>query len=436
MDLVARGLNFPTSLTFDLEGNAYVAEAGLPFDRARPGGRILRIAPDGEVTILLEELRSPVNGLTFHAGSLLISEGGNPGRISRLYPQGEWSILVDGLPGLGNYHTNVVAVGPDDKLYFSQGAMTNSGVIGLDAFELGWLMQLPHNSDIPGWDVELAGVNFETTNPLSDGDEPNAVTGAFTSFNTVTRPGQRIPARVPCTAAIMRCNSDGSNLELVAWGLRNAYGLGFLPDGRLLALDQGADERGSRPIGNAPDLLFQIEPGKWYGWPDFIGAVPVTDRRFLPAHGRVPEFLLSNHDELPALAEPLLQFPKNSAATKFDLATAGPWHGQLVVALFGDEKPMTAHNGPRAGRSIVRVDPADWSLHPVNLGPFQRPIDVRFPPSGDDLWILDFGEFEIDETKRVQARAGSGNLWKASPAEYEPSAFVSTTNLRRAPALV
>ena len=27
---------------------------------------------------------------------------------------------------------------------------------------------------------------------------------------------------------------------LVAWGLRNAYGLGFLPDGTLLATDQGA----------------------------------------------------------------------------------------------------------------------------------------------------------------------------------------------------
>ena len=56
----------------------------------------------------------------------------------------------------------------------------------------------------------------------------------------------------------MRCNPDGSGLELVAWGLRNAYGLGFLPDGRLLATDQGADDRGSRPVGNAPDMLFEV----------------------------------------------------------------------------------------------------------------------------------------------------------------------------------
>jgi hypothetical protein len=53
----------------------------------------------------------------------------------------------------------------------------------------------------------------------------------------------------------------------------------------------------------------------------------------------------------------------------------------------------------------------------------------------DDLWVLDFGEFEIDETRKVQARARSGKLWKASPREYEPSAFISTTNTRCATAL-
>jgi glucose/arabinose dehydrogenase len=62
----------------------------------------------------------------------------------------------------------------------------------------------------------------------------------------------------------MRCNSyDGSDLELVAWGLRNSYGLGFLLDGRLLAIDQGPDDRGSRPVGNAPDLLYEIHEGSW-----------------------------------------------------------------------------------------------------------------------------------------------------------------------------
>ena len=107
----------------------------------------------------------------------------------------------------------------------------------------------------------------------------------------------------------MRCNPDGSNLELVAWGLRNAYGLGFLPDGRLLAVDQGADDRGSRPVGNVPDLLFEVRQGAWYGWPDFIDGDPITDPQYRPVRGPRPVFALANHHELPPPEKELLRFP-------------------------------------------------------------------------------------------------------------------------------
>src|SRR5256885_13242486 len=40
LELVADGFSFPTSLTFDEAGTAYIAESGLPFGGARPGGRI------------------------------------------------------------------------------------------------------------------------------------------------------------------------------------------------------------------------------------------------------------------------------------------------------------------------------------------------------------------------------------------------------------
>jgi hypothetical protein len=178
----------------------------------------------------------------------------------------------------------MAVVGPDEKLYFSQGAMTNSGIIGLDAYEIGWLARLPHSHDLPGLEVQLAGVNVRTPNPLEPGDG-EVETGAFVPFGTSTQPGQRVPAHLPATAAVMRCQLDGSALELVAWGLRNAYGLGFLPDGRLLAIDQGADDRESRPVGNAPDLLYEVRQGAWYGWPDFIGGDPVT-ARLARAHAR------------------------------------------------------------------------------------------------------------------------------------------------------
>src|SRR5215208_5147499 len=166
LELVAEGFSFPTSLTFDEAGVAYVPESGLPFRSAPPGGRVWRLARGGGRLLLAEGLRAPVNGLTFHAGGLYVSEGGYPARISRLELDGQQSIIVDNLPGPGNYHANMVTFGPDGKLYFSQGAMTNTGVVGLDAYELGWLRRLPHAHDLPGYDLVLAGQNVETPDPL------------------------------------------------------------------------------------------------------------------------------------------------------------------------------------------------------------------------------------------------------------------------------
>ncbi len=417
LELVAEGFSFPTSLAIGSDGAFYIAESGLPFGGAPLGGRVWRSESSLRRRLLVENLRPPVNGLTLHDGELFVSEGGYPARISRFDLDGRLqAVILDKLPGPGNYHTNMVAFGPDGKLYFSQGAMTNTGIIGLDAYELGWLRRLPHGHDLPGYDIVLSGVNIETPNPLSEEEDARTQTGAFVPFGVRTERGQRIAAQLPCTAAVMRCNPDGSDLELVAWGLRNAYGLGFLPDGRLLAVDQGADDRGSRPAGNVPDLLFEVREGGWYGWPDFIGNDPITATRYRPERGDQPTFLLANHDELPEPEKPLVRFPPHTAAVKFDVAPESTphWAGQLFVALFGDEVPMTAPSGPKVGRSVVRVDPADWSLHSFVQDGLLRPIDVRFSPSESALYILDFGAFVMLDKGDVSAEANSGKLWRCT----------------------
>jgi glucose/arabinose dehydrogenase len=411
LELVADGFDFPTSVTFDEEGAAYVAEAGLPFDGAAPGGRVWRLGPDGDRSLVADGLRAPVNGVTWHGDALYLSEGGHPARLSRVHPDGTRGSLLEGLPGPGNYHLNMAVVGPDAKLYFSQGAMTNLGIVGLDAYELGWLRRLPHDHDVPGLDVTLDGVNVTTPDPTADAVDAEVVTGAFVPFGTPTEPGRRVPAGLPATASVMRCNLDGSGLELVAWGLRNAYGLGFLPDGRLLAIDQGADDRGSRPIGAAPDLLFEVRPGCWYGWPDYVGEVPVTDERFRPQRGPHPSFVLADHETLPPPERALLAFPPHVAAVKFDLAPErSALSGSLLVALFGDEAPMTAPPGPRVGRGVVAVDTTTWQLRPLLSGdPLCRPIDVRVHDG--EAHVLDFGEFEMTD-EGVEAKAGTGRLWR------------------------
>ena len=47
---------------------------------------------------------------------------------------GKRTPVLENMPGPGNYHTNMVTFGPDGWLYMSQGAMTNTGIIGLDAY--------------------------------------------------------------------------------------------------------------------------------------------------------------------------------------------------------------------------------------------------------------------------------------------------------------
>jgi hypothetical protein len=136
----------------------------------------------------------------------------------------------------------------------------------------------------------------------------------------------------------------------------------------------GADDRGSRHPGNAPDLLYEIRKGAWYGWPDFIDGEPITDLKYLPKRGPAPTFVLANHDELPVPETPLLRFSPNTATAKFDAAyssniiagyssynsgidAAGAGQQILLLlfeALFGDERLMTAPIGvPRVGRAVV-----------------------------------------------------------------------------------
>ncbi len=430
MEVFADGLNFPTSLAQSPDGVLYVAESGLPFAGAPAGGVIWRLNHDGSRRErVLDGLRAPVNGLLWHEDALIVSEGGHPGRLLRFTPAtGATVTLVDDLPGFGNYHTNMVAVGPDGKLYFSQGAMTNSAVMGPDSVDLAWLRELQHNADIPGYDITLAGISAASAG--SDG--VLVETGAFAPFGTVHPPGTPLQGKTPCTAAVMRCNADGSDLELVAWGLRNAYGLGFLPDGRLLATDQGADVRGVRPVWNCPDFLYQVKVGAWYGWPDYFGGLPIDHARFRAPDGSAQPFAIADHACLPAPERALVEFDINACAVKFAIIPAGHAHaGDILVAQFGDERPMTGPAGPQVARDLVRVNTRDWTLHAVSIDGPLRPLDVAFSNDGCWIYVVDFGAFEFTANKRIDARAGSGRVWRIAATALEHTTVTTRTSFAR-----
>lgn len=348
---VATGLTFPTGVAFDDQGGIFVVESGYAYGEVWTEPRLLRILPGGGTSIIAGGGKNgPWTGVAYHQGNFFVAEGGvlEGGRILRITPAGEVTPIVTGLPSMGDHHTNGPAVGPDGWIYFSQGTATNSGVVGEDNAQFGWLKRRPDFHDTPCTDLILSGENHVSKNPLSE-SSGKVSTGAFVPFGTPTRRGDLIKGKVPCSGAIMRVRPQGGNLELVAWGFRNPFGLAFSEDGRLFVTENQYDERGSRPIYGAGDLLWEVKPGQWHGWPDYHGvdAVYEGDRYRSPGDDR-PRRLLDIHPGKPPL--PVAVFGVHSSSNGFDFSRSPSFGhvGQAFVAQWGDEAPTTG------GRSWLR----------------------------------------------------------------------------------
>jgi glucose/arabinose dehydrogenase len=398
-------LMYPSSIAFDNEGRMYVAECGMmPGDEGRPA-RILRIgALEGaEREVVAEDLSAPITDLLWHDGRLFIS---HKGKISML-EEDKVRDLVTGLPSLGDHSNNQLAAGPDGKLYFGQGSATNSGVVGLDNFALKWPQQHPEVRETTAKDITLRGEEFETPYPRSADESKKVKTSAYQPFGMTAEAGAVVEGTVKANGTILRMDLDGSNLEVYAWGFRNPYGIGWGPDGKLYVADAGSDERGSRPIANAPEKLWLVKQDAWYGWPDFVGGIPVTDPRFMPQKGPAPQFLLKDH---PPAEKPLMTLEPHSSITQIAFSPGGEFgfEGQMFLASSGDQSPFTAADKElRAGYWVKRIDPASakaemfFRTRPDALGPKgleyvvtagpKRLVDLQFSPKGDALYVVDIG---------------------------------------------
>jgi glucose/arabinose dehydrogenase len=423
---VLRGLTFPTGVTFDGSGVVYVVEAGYSYGEMFTTATLLRLERDGSVRVIATGENGPWTGVTFHTGNFYVSEGGEVegGRILRITSQGEKTTLVDGLPGRADHHTNGPVFGPDGWLYFGQGTATNSGVVGADNAKLGWLKRHPDVHDVPCRDVQLRGVNFESENPLDAGKQ-RVTTGAYLPYGTPSVAHQTIAGKLPCNGAIFRIRPEGGPLELVAWGFRNPFGLAFDAQGRLFVTDNGADERGSRPIFGAADSLFRVEPGAWYGWPDYTEGRPLAQDRYAPPFGPKLVALLEPEPGVPP--KPVAYLPVHASADGFDISRSPSFGhvGQAFVAMFGDQAPEVGKVIAPVGFKVVRVNletgvSYDFVVNrgdrsgPASLlesGGLERPVAARFDPSGSALYVVDFGIL-ASKDGRVEPQAQTGALWK------------------------
>ncbi len=423
---VATGLTFPTGVAFDDQGRVYVTESGYSYGEVVTTPRLLRVTPDGGSEVVASGTNPPWNGVTFFDGAFYVAGGTlEAGQILRITPDGRATPLVQGLPSLGDHHVNGPVVGPDGFLYFGQGTATNSGVVGLDNFAFGWLKRYPEFHDVPCQDITLLGTNYITPNPLTPNPDDSVTTGAFVAFGTPTTAGQVIPGEVPCSGAIMRVSPAGGTPELVAWGFRNPFGLAFSPEGELYVVENSFDVRGSRPVFGAGDVLWKVERGTWYGWPDFNAGRPLTDADQYQALGEpAPGFLLAEHPDMPPEPAALLGVHSSSNGMDFSRNPDFGYVGQTFIAQFGDMAPGVGKVLSPVGYKVVRVDvdsgvvydfavnrDPDGPASKVGGGGLERPISVRFSPDGSALYVVDFGVMTI-EGEQIIPKKGTGVLWR------------------------
>ncbi len=163
----------------------------------------------------------------------------------------------------------------------------------------------------------------------------------------------------PRSAAILSFRQDGSDLRIVARGLRNPYGLVF--DGQTLYVSVNArDDLGeSEPA----ETIVRIKPGADYGWPSCW------------ASWRLRKLQGSCRGVTP----PVAYLEPHSSANTLAL-----WAGTLVVAEWGQ------YLSERWGRKLVQVNVRTGRSSTLVDG-FEHPLGLAVEPQAGGLLAGDWG---------------------------------------------
>jgi len=474
--VVAKGFNAAPALAVDeVGGNVYVGDRSIRGSEIRitritpRTGEMVEVYPARDAIVSWFDSRprlyAPAGGLLLHEGELYVSARDRDGLgvIVALDVEG-WDpksgrppvrTVVSELPARGDHAVTDLAIHPlTGRLFFGLGSATNSGVVGLDNYRVGWLRRFREFHDRPLFPLKIFGYRFDTEDPFSGLIYPEKVNTA--PFNAFGESGQRIQAAEDekPTAAVYSVDPRGGDLRVEAHGIRHPVGLAFNSFAALYATNQGMELRGTRPVKDDPDAVVRVfatdatQGATWYGWPDFSAdLVPVTAGRFQPPRqflartGYGELSFLIDHDAsgsdglTPPDREALLAaiFPPLSGAGGICFIPPDPppafaeLAGRLVVALRGDRAPFATGGLPlrrELGREVVvvDVDRGDWRRLVYNTAVageedapgrvLRRPRDVAFGLGG--LWILDHGSFEMDGG-REDPVPGSGRLLVLSP---------------------
>ncbi|MCZ6692011.1 MAG: hypothetical protein O7H41_20685 [Planctomycetota bacterium] len=273
---------------------------------------------------------------------------------------GEREDILTGLPAGGDHNNDNIAIGPDALLYFGLGIRTNWGGV----------------------------------------DKPDGNLAV----------GECIITETCINGAILRVRPDGSHLEVVARGLRNAFGVGFTSNGVLLVTDNGPDIRNCHPVACAPDELNVIHPIT--AWPANLapggGKTPCGALDKAPNYG-APDFAGTPPPGTGTIG-PIHNFPPSVSADGFDINLTDTWcgfEGDLFVAEFGNFGNFEAFTqGVRIERLELitnrRGVPTSAVRHAFGgqTLSFGHPVDAKFGPD-DALYVTIFSGFGFEPPGRV-----------------------------------
>lgn len=153
------------------------------------------------------------------------------------------------------------------------------------------------------------------------------------------------------SGAILSFRLDGSDLQVVATGLRNPFGLAFDGNGRLFVSDNARDDLGET---EPAETVVVIERGAHYGWPRCWAS---WRQRKLIGSCR-------------GVTKPFAYLEPHSSAN-----TLAFWVGSLFVAEWGQ------YLSERWGRKLVRIDPANGRASTFADG-FEHPLGLAVEPHG------------------------------------------------------
>ena len=476
VEVFARGLNFPTDITFTENGEAYVSEAGGHFygtDPSKaPPSRILKVMPDGSTQVVLdntvpytaiqqaktyEEIPSgligPIEAVTANPNNGLLYIA-HRSRYSTFNPEtGEFKTIIDKLPAWGIFHNTKVQFDKDGKMVFGISAQGNSGPVDFAIMKVASFFNRPGVREVCCEDVTLTGEDYWVDNGFTKEKGDQELTGVFVPYGEKTEMGQTIPGEFWCNSALYRANADGSEPERLAWGIRNAFHQEFGPDGRLYFSNNSGNPIPGRPVYDDWETIYVLEEGAWYGWPDYYSGVPITDKRFkkpedpqfkdkkMPMDVISHEFALTEETRQRLLKgaetppQPLVKITPHAAAQGFVFAPKewGFDEQEVLLAEFGAVIPYEVAKDDLAGFQVSRVnletgkrEPFMWnkSGKPASASPGQpapqgqgleRPLRLEVGPDGA-VYVVDFGVFDVSPKPKGKPTkmsfANSGVIWK------------------------